>query len=98
MAEMKQYRHPVTNRVRWSDNDSYMTRVGFEPYDGEVEKDKRTGHVTALTGEMTKDEMKELAEQRELPTSGTKDELIARIAAFDENPPSTTSNPAGDTE
>lgn len=98
MAEMQQYRHPVTNRVRWSDNPKYMESTGFGLYDGEVEKDKATGKVTALTGDMTKDELKGLAEERELPTSGTKDELIARIAEFDENPPSTASNPAGDTE
>lgn len=96
MAEMQQYRHPMTNRVRWSDNPTYMERTGFELYDGEVEKDKVTGHMTALTDEMTKPELQALAEERGLPTSGTKDELIARISEFDSTPPATASSDAGE--
>lgn len=96
MAESKQYRHPMTNRVRWSDDERYMKLVGFEPYDGEVEKDKVTGKVTALGDDMTKPELQQLAEERGLATSGNKDELIARIAEFDQTPPDTSSNPAGE--
>lgn len=96
MAEMQQYRHPMTNRVRWSDNPTYMERTGFEPYDGEVEKDKVTGHMTALTDEMTKPELQTLAEERGISTSGTKDELIKRIAEFDSTPPETASPDAGE--
>lgn len=96
MAEMQQYRHPMTNRVRWSDNPTYMERTGFEPYDGEVEKDKVTGHMSALSEDMTKTELQKHAEDRGLSASGTKDELRARIAAFDAAPTDSTSSDAGD--
>lgn len=93
MADTKLWRHPVTNRVKASDNELYMERAGFQPYDGEYERDKRTGYLTA---DMTLAELKEEAEAQGLPTSGTKAKLLERLAqnAADQ----TSSNSAGDAE
>lgn len=93
MAEKRLWRHPVTNRVKASDRERYMLLNGFEEYDGEFERDKRTG---VLTADMSLKELRQEAEERGLPTSGTKTVLLERIAqdAVDQ----TSSASAGDTE
>jgi hypothetical protein len=92
MAEKQMWRHPVTNRVKTSDNARYMEINGFLPYDGEYEKDKVTGVITA---DMSKAELQAEASALGLPTSGTKDEIRTRIA---EAASTTSSTSAGDTE
>lgn len=87
------WKHPVTNRVRLSDNDKYMQAAGFEPYDGEYERDKRTG---TLSADMGKRELQDEAKARGLATYGTKDQLRLRIAQDAAN--MTSSGSAGDTE
>lgn len=93
MAETKLWRHPVSNRVKASENDLYMERAGFEPYDGEFERDKRTG---VLTANMSLAELREEAKERNLPTSGTKAALLERIGQDAAN--QTSSSSAGDAE
>lgn len=87
------WKHPVTNRVRYSDNDKYMQAAGFQPYDGEYERDKRTG---ALSADMGKRELQEEAKALGLATYGTKAELMERIAQHAAD--TTSSAPAGDEE
>lgn len=93
MAETRLWRHPVTNRVKASENDRYMELAGFEPYDGEFERDKRTG---TLTADMSLKELQQEAKEQGLPTSGTKAALLERLgqAAADQ----TSSSSAGDAE
>lgn len=76
MSETRLYRHPVTNRVKKSANPVYMARAGFEAYDGEVEIDKANVATAALTAA----ELRELASEKGLPTSGTKADLQQRLA------------------
>lgn len=94
MAEKTLWRHPVTNRVKASDNERYMEINGFEPYDGEFERDKRTG---VLTADMSLAELRDEAKERGLPISGTKTALLERIAqdAVDQQ---TSGTSAGETE
>lgn len=94
MADEKLWRHPVSNRVKASNNERYMELNGFVPYDGEYERDKRTG---VLSADMSLVELKEEAAERGLPTSGTKATLLERIAqdAVDNQ---TSSTSAGDEE
>lgn len=93
MAETRLWRHPVTNRVKASDNERYMQLTGFQEYDGEFERDKRTG---VLTADMSLAELREEAKEQGLPTSGTKAALLERLgqAAADQ----TSSSSAGDAE
>lgn len=93
MTDRRLWRHPVSNRVKASDNERYMTLNGFQPYDGEYEQDKVTG---VLTADMTKAELQGEARSLGLPTSGTKDELLTRIANASAD--TTSSNSAGDAE
>lgn len=94
MTDKTLWRHPVTNRVKASDNARYMELNGFEPYDGEFERDKRTG---VLTADMSAAELREEAAAQGLPTSGSKAKLMERIAqaAVDKQ---TSGTSAGDTE
>lgn len=98
MADNEQmYRHPVTNRVRRSDNPTYMERAGFELYDGEIEIDK-TGIKTA---DMSLAELRTTAEAAGVSKSGTKDEIQSRLAEKAAEPSGdtkTTSASAGDTK
>lgn len=87
------WKHPVTNRVRWSDNPTYMRAAGFAEYDGEYEKDKRTG---TLSAEMGKRELQEEAKRLGLATYGTKDDLLQRIA--EHAAATSSSDSAGDEE
>ncbi len=87
------WKHPVTSRVRWSDNPKYMTAAGFAPYDGEYETDKRTG---TLSADMGKRELQDEAKSLGLATYGTKDDLLQRIA--EHAAAQSSSTPAGDEE
>lgn len=93
MTDKTLWRHPVTNRVKASEDTRYMEINGFVPFDGEYERDKRTG---VLTADMTKAELQSEAAAQGLPTSGTKTELLERLGQAAADKSSGTS--AGDTE
>lgn len=76
MSDMIQYRHPVTNRVKRSDNPEYMQLNGFEVFEGEVEVDKANVEFAALS----LDDLRAIAKEAGLPVSGSKADLQERIA------------------
>lgn len=45
--------------------------------------DGGSGFAAKSSSSMSKEELKELAEERGLPTSGTKDDLISRLAGVE---------------
>lgn len=76
MAEEIVYRHKVTQKIKRSANARYMEITGFEPWDGEIERDKRGVETAHMTLKELQDEAREVG----LPTSGTKAELQERLA------------------
>lgn len=93
MSEIKTYRHPVTNRIKRTDREDYARIAGFEPWDGEIEIDK----VGVQTADLSLVELRELAREQGLPTSGNKAELQSRLAEAAATP-NASSTPAGDTK
>lgn len=82
MAEEIVYRHTVTNKIKRSSNAQYMAHAGFEPWDGEIERDKRGVQTAHLTYKELQDE----AREQGLPTSGTKAEIQERLAIAQNTP------------